>query len=143
MIEQELRERGQFAYTTKGVSMRPLLRQQRDLIVIHRRPEERLKKYDAALFKRDNGDYVLHRVIRVREHDYIICGDNLEQMEPVREDQILGVLHEIVRNGKTVSVNDFSYLFYVHLWWDAYPIRFFLRRVRRLGGKIKRKLLNG
>ncbi len=141
MIEQELLERGKFAYTTKGVSMRPLLRQNRDLIIIHKRPEERLKKYDTALFKRDNGDYVLHRVIRVREHDYIICGDNLEQMEPVREDQILGVLFEMVRNGKTISVNDFGYLLYVHFWWDAYPIRFFLRRVYRLGRRAARKLL--
>ncbi|MBR3561746.1 MAG: S24/S26 family peptidase [Oscillospiraceae bacterium] len=142
MIEQELSERGVFVYTTKGVSMRPLLRQNRDLIVVRARPEERLKKYDTALFKRDNGDYVLHRVVQVREHDYIICGDNLEQMEPVREDQILGVLQEIVRNGKTITVHDIPYNIYVHLWWDAYPVRFFLRKVRRLGGRVKRKLLN-
>ena len=140
MIEQELLEQGRFAYTTRGVSMLPLLRHQRDLVVIARRPEGRLKKYDAALFKRDNGAYVLHRVIRVRENDYIICGDNLEQMEPVREDQILGVLQEIVRNGKTVSVRALPYRIYVHLWWDFYPVRFFVRRLRRFGGRVKNKL---
>lgn len=141
MIEKELLEHGSFVYTAKGISMLPLLRERRDLIIISRRSDARLKKYDTVLFRRDNGDYVLHRIIKVQENGYIICGDNLEQMEPVREEQVLGVLTEIVRDGKKIQVTDASYLFYVHFWWDAYPVRFLYRRTRYILGKAKKRLL--
>ncbi len=50
---EELLERdGQIAYTNKGVSMMPLLRQGRDLMVIDKKGPEPCKKYDAVLFKR-------------------------------------------------------------------------------------------
>ncbi len=50
-FEAELEKYGSFAYTTVGDSMRPLLRQGKDVVVIER-PAGRLKKYDAALYKR-------------------------------------------------------------------------------------------
>lgn len=142
MIEQELRERGSLVYTTRGSSMLPLLREKRDLVVIRRRPEERLRRLDAVLFKRRGGDYVLHRVVRVRESDYLICGDNQIVFEAVREDQILGILTEIVRDRKTISVNACAYRLYARLWWGLYPVRFLLRRARNALGRLKRKLRN-
>ena len=117
---------GVLAFTNVGVSMRPLLRQGRDVMVIRKRGPERLKKYDAVLYKRDNGQYILHRILKVRENDYVIVGDNCRQKEYVRENQILGVLEQIKRGGKTVSVTDKGYLFYVHLWCDLFPLRSFL-----------------
>ena len=144
-FEEELAQHGKIVFTNVGVSMLPLLRQGRDIMVIEPRGNGRMKKYDATLFKRDNGRYVIHRVLKVRENDYLICGDNCRQMEPVREDQILGVLTEIQRNGKTIRVTDKGYLFYVHLWCDLYPIRFALIWLREQIGRIKRgvkRLLN-
>ena len=75
---EELLERdGKLVYTNVGVSMMPLLRQHRDVMVIGRVPKgERLKKYDAPLYKRRNGQYILHRILEVREKDYVVCGDN-------------------------------------------------------------------
>lgn len=66
---------GRLIYTNVGDSMLPLIREGRDLLVIEP-PEGRLKKYDIAFYRRDSGQYVLHRVLEVREHDYVICGDN-------------------------------------------------------------------
>lgn len=139
-FEEEIEQNGYLVFTNKGVSMMPLLREDRDLMVLKKRPEERLKKYDAVLFKRRNGQYVLHRILKVREHDYLICGDNCCQLEPVCEDQILAKLVEVVRDGKTISVNDKAYLLYVHLWCDFYPIRAAILRVRGLLGAVKRRI---
>ena len=46
--EEELERHGKLVYPNVGFSMMPLLRQHRDLMVISRRPEGRLKKYDAV-----------------------------------------------------------------------------------------------
>ena len=53
----------------------PLLREDRDVMIIER-VTGRLKKYDVPLYKRPNGQYVLHRILKVRENDYVICGDH-------------------------------------------------------------------
>ena len=75
-FEEEIRRSGYLLYRNVGDSMLPLIRQGRDLVLISRKPEGRLKKYDVPLYKRDSGQYVLHRILKVRKDDYIICGDN-------------------------------------------------------------------
>ena len=140
-FEEELEKNGTLVFTNKGRSMMPLLRQDRDLMVIEKKGPERCKKYDAVLFKRGE-QYVMHRILQVRPEDYYIVGDNCPRGESVREEQILGVLKQVVRDGKTISVEDPAYLRYVHLWCDAYPLRagvLYLRdKARRIGGRIKR-----
>lgn len=145
-FEEELNRTGVIVFTNVGVSMMPLLRQRRDLMVI-RKKQAPCRKYDAVLFKRKNGQYILHRILKVRAQDYLICGDNCWQMESVAEEQILGVLTEVVRDGKTVKVDDWRYLLYVHLWCDLFPIRWVILRGKgfawRIASKIKRTLRKG
>ena len=122
-FEEELEEHGKLIYTNVGDSMMPLLREHRDLIIIER-PQGRLKKYDVPLYKRDSGQYVLHRILKVRETDYVICGDNRSSREyGITDRHIIGVLTGFVRDGKTYTVNDTKYRFYVHLWCDFFFIR--------------------
>ena len=112
-FKTELRERGVLVYTNKGASMMPLLRQDRDVMVIQAKTAP-VQKNDAVLFQRDNGQYVLHRVTKLREDGtYWIIGDNCVSGETVREDQILGVLTEVIRDGKTLKCTDKAYLLYV------------------------------
>ena len=103
--------------------MAPLIQQGRDLLVIER-AQGRLKKYDVPLYRRDSGQYVLHRILKVRKNDYVMCGDNRYKKEfGVSDSQIIGVLTTIIRNGRELSVNDKQYRIYVHLWCDFFPIR--------------------
>ena len=74
-FEEIINRDGQLIYTNVGDSMQPLIRQDRDLLIIEK-SEGRLKKYDVPLYKRDSGQYVLHRILKVRKDDYVICGDN-------------------------------------------------------------------
>ena len=141
-FEEELATYGKLIYTNKGNSMEPFIRQGHDLFVISQKPEGRLRKYDAPLYKNKNGQYVLHRIVKVREQDYVICGDNCIWREfGITDSQILGVLTAIIRDGKTeIPVTDPGYLRKVHLWCALYPVRAVLRRLRMLPRHIRRKL---
>ena len=142
-FEEELEQNGTLVFTNKGVSMMPLLRQDRDLLVIEKKGPERCKKYDVVLFKRGE-KYVLHRIVKVREQDYYIVGDNCRRGEYVKDGQILGVLTQVVRDGKTITPEDPAYQRYVHLWCGLLPVRqglFFVRDgVRHVGRKVKNLL---
>ena len=52
-------------FSPKGISMLPMLRQGRDSVVLSPAPE-RLRKYDIPLYIRENGQYVLHRIIQAK-----------------------------------------------------------------------------
>ena len=143
-FEEELERSGTLVFTNRGKSMLPLLRQNRDLMVIEKKGPERCRKYDAVLFKR--GDkYVMHRILKVREQDYYIVGDNCRRGEYVRDEQILGVLKQVVRDGKTIDTENPAYQRYVHLWCDFYPIRMWVirikQKIRAILSRIKHKIL--
>lgn len=140
-FETELARHGRIIFPNKGTSMLPLLRQDRDLMVIRRRCPERLNKYDAVLFKRGNGQYVLHRILSVEKDGYLIAGDNCWQREYVEEERVLGVLTAVVRDGRTIGVTGLGYRLYVHLWCDFFPVRAGLLRARGFLGAARRKLL--
>ena len=62
-IAEILERDGVYVGTTSGVSMKPMLRDRRDTVVIVP-ATERLKKYDVALFTQ-GGRCFLHRVVKV------------------------------------------------------------------------------
>ncbi|MBO4653855.1 MAG: S24/S26 family peptidase [Lachnospiraceae bacterium] len=137
-FESFLAEEGKLVYKTRGVSMEPMLRQNRDLVVIEV-PDGRLKRYDVAFYKRGDA-YVLHRVIRVTEDGYRIRGDNTYSIEIVPESNVIGVLTAFNRKGKEYTTNNRAYRRYVRFWCAIYPIRALWVRARRLGVGILRKL---
>lgn len=143
-FEDLLEKDGYIVFTNVGTSMMPLLRQQRDIIEI--RPLScRAQKYDVVLYKRNNM-YILHRVIRALPHEYIIRGDNNIGSEyGITDNMILGVMTRIIRNGKSITPDNFWYKVYVHLWCDLYPVRVKLLKTKwfvfRCLRFVKRKVL--
>lgn len=138
-FEELLAQDGRLVYKTKGSSMRPMLHANRDLVVIYA-PTERLKKYDVALYRR-GPQYVLHRVVGVRDDEYLIRGDNTYALEHVSDEAVIGVLGGFTRKGTYRDVTDLAYRAYVRAWCAAYPlrralipgIRLMRRAARRMG----------
>ena len=130
-IEQILESEGILIKTNSGTSMMPLLRQGRDLMVIKKKGSDRCKKYDAVLYK-SAGRYVLHRIIKVRQSDYVIVGDNCRRLEyGITDDDILGILTAVLRGGKRELKSDSPLMkVYVHLWCDLFPVRAFIILMR-------------
>lgn len=120
-FEDILARNGVLVYKTRGVSMEPMLRQDRDLVVI-RVPDSQLEKYDVALYRRGK-DYVLHRVIGLEDGGYIIRGDNTYSLERVPEGDVIGVLTAFQRKGKEYQVSNKGYRCYARVWNGLYPVR--------------------
>ena len=131
-FEDILRTQGKLVYINTGTSMMPLLRQHRDLLIIAPPPTDRLRLWDVPLYKRDNGQYIMHRVLWVRKDDYIMCGDNQFWLERgIADRHIVGVLEAVNRNGKVMAIRKGTeygsvpllYRIYVFLWCVFFPIR--------------------
>lgn len=98
----------------KGISMLPLIRQNIDSIVLKKAPAV-LKKYDLPLYIRDDGHFVLHRVVGKNRNGYIMCGDNQSVYEHgVRHDQILAVAVGMYRGNDYISFDNKTYIKYTH-----------------------------
>lgn len=148
-FEEMLEKEGRIVYTNKGVSMLPLLREDRDIMHIEVL-KEKPKMYDAVLFKRPGvvgrGAYVLHRVLKINENGtYFIIGDNCISGETVKEEHILGLLTSVVRDGKVIDMKDPSYQRFVRFWWFIFPLRKIYKKIKwnyhRVGHFVKRKVL--
>lgn len=140
-FEKELSENGRLVYCNVGDSMLPLIRQDKDLLVIEK-PKKRIKKYDVILYKRENGQYVLHRILAVKNGGYVLCGDNRYYREyGVQPSQILGVLTSVIREGNEIPVDKFGYKLYSHLWCDFFYIRAGVLYFKNAFLKIKRNFI--
>lgn len=137
-FEEILTRDGKLVYKTKGRSMEPMLRQNRDLVTIEV-PVSRLQKYDVALYKRGTR-YVLHRVIEVKEGYYLIRGDNTYSLEHVPEENVIGVLTAFQRKGKQHDVSEPGYRRYVRFWNAIYPLRAGFARCYRWAARVARRL---
>ena len=114
-------------FSPKGTSMLPMLRQGVDNVVLSA-PQGKLKKYDLPLYRRDNGQYVLHRIVRVGA-DYTCVGDNQFDLEyGVRHEQVIAVMTAFTRGQKRYSANDLRYWLYCRFWHFSRPVRRFWRR---------------
>lgn len=136
-FEDEIKRTGRIIYTNVGDSMMPLIKQGRDVLVISV-VNGRLKRYDIPLYKRDSGQYVLHRILKVRKNDYVICGDNRFNKEyGITDRHIIGVLSGIIRDGREIPVTNIKCRIYAHLWCDLFPVRVLIIRIRQI---FKRRL---
>lgn len=112
IITEKLKSGATVTIQPKGTSMLPLIVQGKDEVVL-KTPTKNLKKYDIIFYKRPSGQFVLHRIIKVRKNDFVLCGDNQTDYEyGITPNMVLAVAVEIIKNSKSVSVNDKEYLRY-------------------------------
>lgn len=122
VMEDTLLSDGDVRFTISGNSMWPLLRSRRDQVVL-RKPEH-LKKYDLPLYRREDGRFVLHRIVRERGKVLWTMGDNqFGAWELVDASQVLGVVRGIQRGGWYISCDSLCYVLYSRIWTCIYPAR--------------------
>ena len=139
-LEQLLQKGNIIRLKPQGFSMYPLFIPGRDEALIQQVPVTSLKRNDVALYRRDQGILVLHRIVRVTADGYYMTGDNQYEIEgPLRPDQFRGKLIAFVRNGKEIYVRNPVYRFLSALWLLMLPVRPFCFRLtaflRRTGSE--------
>ena len=122
LMQERINNGESVQFTPHGTSMRPTIYGGRDQVVLAALPEK-LKKYDLPLYRRDNGQFVLHRIVKVGE-TYTCIGDNQFVFEPgVRQDQMLALAVGFYRKGKYYSTDSFGYRLYSRVWHCYRPVR--------------------
>lgn len=136
LIQEQLSAGKSVSFSPNGTSMLPMLHQGRDTVVLSPVPD-RLQKYDLPLYRRDSGQFVLHRVIAVGD-TYTCMGDNQFDPEPnLRHNQMIAVVTAFTHHGKQYAVTDGRYRLYCRFWHHSRPLRRFWRRGI---GFLKRRL---
>jgi hypothetical protein len=98
-----------------------------------------LKKFDVALYKVGE-KYVLHRVIRVLDREYVTCGDNCILLERIPKEAVIGKLIEVWRGEEKLDLDSPEYLAYVRRRVSGFYPRVAYRRARRMASNVKKKI---
>ena len=132
LIEDSFRQGLTVTLTVTGRSMRPLFFHKRDRVILSACDPYSLKRGDVPLYRRDNGQYVLHRIVSVYDDTYTLTGDAQWQLETdLPKDHVLAVMTGFIRKGKTVDCHHFGYRAYTALWMWLLPLRPFIARIFR------------
>jgi len=125
--------------TVTGNSMLPLWHNGRDSVVLQK--AEKPKKYDIVLYTRNNGDVILHRIVKKTPKGYMILGDNQTQIDgPVMPSQIIATATGFYRDQTYYSVNTWWYVLYSRIWVACRGLRRMLLPAARLTGRLIKHL---
>lgn len=130
ILETQL-QLGEAQLPVTGISMTPTIRGGRDFVRL-RRLDRPAKRGDILLYRRENGQFILHRVLKGGEV-LTCCGDRQLETETVKSEQALAVVIAICRKGRWFAVTTPLYRLYAALWMIL-PLRrlaLFLRRSLR------------
>lgn len=141
VIRLQLETAGRANLAVTGYSMLPKLRENRDTVIL-KPVGGQLKPGEIALFQRENGSYVLHRVIAVTMDGYQFCGDNQAQPELVRQDQLTAVVTGYIRNGKEYTDRGLWDRLYRWCQVHLFGLRKYYIAIRRKLGGLRRRLFN-
>ena len=139
-VIEEIIKNGQTAkIKVSGTSMYPLVQHRRDSVVLKRAGE--LKMGDVPLFKRADGHYVLHRIVKIKDGKFGTMGDFETEVEyPVMKDAVVAVAEGFYRKGRYISCESLWYKIYWRVWNVLRPVRPLMIKIIRLIGKTRKKL---
>lgn len=67
---------------------------------------------------------MLHRIWQRKGDRFYLVGDNQKEIEgPLRPDQMRGIMVEMVRNGRKISVKNPIYRLLTWIWLVMRPVR--------------------
>ncbi len=141
-IEEAFNRGLEFQIPITGTSMNPLLYQKRDFVKIVK-PVLPLEIGDIPLYCRDDGTFVLHRVVGYKDNgEYIMCGDNQFILEyGITDKNIIGVAKTLIIDSKEIDVDtDIEYLKHKEKYLKNLNTRYPVRRLRYKLHKIKCKI---
>ncbi|MCQ2267548.1 MAG: S24/S26 family peptidase [Bacteroidaceae bacterium] len=106
-----------------GSSMTPFLVHERDSILFSK-PDSPLKRGDMVFYQRENGQFVMHRILHVKPEGLYIIGDAQVEIEgPVNPSCVFARITKINRKGKWIGPGQFWWWFFQHIWLSIIPLR--------------------
>ena len=128
-IREVLDSGGEFTLFPRGTSMLPLIVQGRDSVTLEKAPAA---VGDIAFYQREDGSFILHRIIARSDGGFVMCGDNQTVPEPgIQPGQIIARVKYLTRKGRRLPPESFGYRIY-RLLWRSFLIRRVYFRLRRI-----------
>ncbi len=125
VIQETIDNGGNVQLPVTGKSMYPLLHWGRDSVELVKC--EKPERGDIIFYLRDNGQFVLHRIIGTDEKGYVLCGDNQWHKEyGIQDHHIIAVVKSITRKGKKIEMTNIPYRIYSKIWMVLMPLRRFI-----------------
>ena len=123
-VLKELVEQGkEVSLIISGSSMTPFLVHERDAICF-KAPDRSLRKGDMVFYQRETGQYVMHRIYKIKSDEYYMVGDAQQEIEgPLQRQQIFALITKVKRKGRWIAPGDFWWEFFEHIWIHMIPIR--------------------
>lgn len=143
LIREQLAAGQKVRFTPHGSSMWPMLRSGRDAVELSPLTQPP-KKYDLPLYRRPDGTYILHRIIRLEQQGYTCAGDGQLRSETgVSAAQMIALVTAFCRNGRWYPVTHPGYRLYCRLWPACKAIRRcrngLLRTLRRIRLRLRQR----
>lgn len=138
LLREQLSSGAAASLLVTGSSMHPMLRNRRDKVFLSPFPAP-FKKGDIVLYRRHNGQYVLHRIVRIDDR-LTCCGDNQWRSEQIERTQVIAAVSGFTRGDRTYAVTHTGYRCYRAVWTALWPIRRPLIALRRGLGKLRRAI---
>lgn len=118
----------------KGNSMLPFIKNGDTIKLVK---IDSLKLYDIVLARIDDKQYVLHRIIRIKDNQLLLMGDgNLKGCERCKVEDVLALAAIKVNDKKEYDFRSDSHLKKARIWNFLLPIRRYLLFIYKLTLKI-------
>ena len=136
LIEEVLAHGGEFELHPRGQSMLPTIKEGRDRVMLSPAAPP-YARGDLLLYRRKNGVFVLHRVVKVEKDGTLTMrGDNQFALERgIKESQVIASVKRYFRAGREVRTDSLRGRLYRLRRTLGYPFR---RLVHALSWRLKR-----
>ena len=124
IIKHTLKSGSDFKLLVTGNSMFPFLKHNRDSVLLTAVPNVGIKKGVIVFIQRENGEYVLHRVVKVlKNNTFLMNGDSQTWTEPVCNNQVFACVRALYRKGRIIRHSNLLYSLLVRIWILLRPYR--------------------
>lgn len=127
-VADSLNQKESVSFLVKGRSMNPFFIDQETEVFIEKKDQYRV--LDVCLFE-INGQFILHRLIKIRNHQYFFRGDHLYRFEIADASHILGSVYQFKHRNKYVKTKRCSYIFKVKTYLFYKQIKMLIRTIYR------------
>lgn len=127
MVDVELLLKGGTSVCVRpqGSSMYPFILPETDLVVLAPLEEEdKVRRGDILLYRRESGLLVLHRVYCVKQDGLYMAGDNQTELEgPISRKMVRAKMTAVIKKGHKILAKNPIYWSFGRLWLFLYPVR--------------------
>jgi signal peptidase I len=116
-VERMISEGQSVTIPVKGFSMRPMMRSEKDKVILTAHSDNDIKQRAVMLF-RHNGHHIMHRIVKIEGQNITFAGDgNYRIREQATKDDIVAQVTAIIRpSGHVILLDSRRWRIYSTLW---------------------------